>query len=68
MPYERVSDIPGSVRRNLPGHAANIWRAAYNSCVSQHGDNPKKCAKIAWGAVKNAGYAKGDDGEWSKGD
>ena len=66
MPYERVSDIPASVRRNLPGHAAAIWRSAFNSAYAKyHSDS--RAAKIAWAAVKNAGYHKGKNGEWTKG-
>ncbi len=30
MPYTRLSDLPDSVRDNLPTHAQEIYRAAFN--------------------------------------
>jgi hypothetical protein len=31
MPYDKLSDLPDNVRNNLPEHAQEIYRAAYNS-------------------------------------
>ncbi len=31
MPHKNLSDLPDSVRTNLPKHAQEIYRAAYNS-------------------------------------
>jgi cation transport regulator len=30
MPYDKLSDLPDNVRNNLPEHAQEIYRAAYN--------------------------------------
>jgi len=50
----------------LPEEGQKILAAAYSSCRK---DNPNysktRCSKIAWGAVKNAGYVKEDD-KWTK--
>jgi len=50
----------------LPEEGQKILAAAYSSCRR---DNPNysktRCSKIAWGAVKNAGYVKEDD-KWTK--
>ncbi len=35
MPYDNLSDLPDSVRNNLPKHAQEIYRAAYNSAEDQ---------------------------------
>ena len=37
MPYEKLTDLPDSVRDNLPKHAQEIYRAAYNSAEEQGG-------------------------------
>jgi len=44
MPYDSVSDLPASVRDNLPKHAREVYLAAYNN---------------AWEEYKNAGDRKG---------
>ena len=31
MPHDNLSDLPDSVRNNLPMHAQEIYRATYNS-------------------------------------
>src|SRR5215210_2192475 len=38
IPYENLSDLPESVRNNLPGHAQEIYRAAFNSAEEQYGE------------------------------
>jgi cation transport regulator len=35
MPYDNLSDLPDSVRNNLPEHAQEIYRAAFNSAEEQ---------------------------------
>jgi len=44
MPYDSVSDLPASVRDNLPKHAREVYLAAYNN---------------AWEEYKNAEDRKG---------
>jgi cation transport regulator len=38
MPYNKLTDLPDSVRNNLPKHAQEICRAAYNSAEEQYGE------------------------------
>jgi cation transport regulator len=35
VPYDDLSDLPESVRNNLPRHAQEIYRAAFNSAEEQ---------------------------------
>lgn len=63
MPYSSTADLPASVRDNLPSAAQRVYMRAYNSA---DGDESRR-AKIAWGAVKNAGWKK-REGKWIKTD
>ncbi len=74
MPYDRITDLPDSVRDNLPKHAQEIYKEAYNSAFDQYrdpadrrGDDSREetAHKVAWSAVKNE-YHKNDDGDWVK--
>lgn len=65
MPYASRAELPPQVK-NLPEHAQSIWRKAFNSALQQYEDDEARAFKIAWAAVKNAGYSKGDDDEWGK--
>ena len=38
MPYKNLSDLPDSVKDNLPKHAQDIYRAAYNSAWNEYKD------------------------------
>lgn len=72
MPYERKSDLPDSVKDNLPSHAQDIYKEAFNSAYDQY-DKPSEregdasreetAHKVAWSAVKQK-YEKGDDDKW----
>lgn len=67
MPYDGNSELPKPVRNVLPAKAQSIWRNAFNS-AEEEGYGESRCAQIAWGAVKNAGYEKNEDtGKWVKG-
>lgn len=63
MPYADNAALPEGVRGALPEDAQSIYRESYNSARAEHGET--RAHKIAWGAVKNAGYSK-RDGSWSK--
>ena len=75
MPYKNNSDLPESVKDNLPQHAQDIYREAFNSAWEQYKDPDKRRGdssreetshKIAWNAVKNE-YAKdAKSGKWRK--
>jgi len=73
MPYKNLSDLPDSVRDNLPKHAQEIYQAAYNSAWDQYADPDERrgddsreeiAHKVAWAAVKNDYEKKGD--RWVK--
>ncbi len=63
MPYAVNSDLPASVRRHLPDHAQNIYRAAFNNAFAAHSDDSARdeiAARIAWAAVKRSYRKLGD--------
>ena len=62
MPY---STPPERIAK-LPEAAQNIWVSAFNSAHEKYPDDEERCNKIAWGAVKNAGYEQNADGAWAK--
>ena len=66
MPYERVTDLPESVRDNLPKHAQEIYQAAYNSAWEEYKHDEERAHRVAWAAVKRD-YEKGEqNGKWHK--
>ena len=74
MPYESVSQLPKSVKDNLPKHAQEIYQAAFNSAWDTYedpadrdwGDDRETVAhKVAWSAVKHL-YTKAPNGHWAK--
>jgi cation transport regulator len=62
MPYEELTDLPDSVRDNLPKHAQEIYRAAFNSAEEQY-DEESRAHRVAWSAVEQK-YEKNEEGEW----
>jgi cation transport regulator len=62
MPYDNLSDLPDGVRNNLPKHAQEIYRAAFNSAEEQYGEE-SRAHRVAWSAVENK-YEKNDRGNW----
>ena len=72
MPYDRISELPASVRDNVPKHAQEIYKEAFNSAWDQY-DTPSErrgdasreetAHKVAWSAVKEK-YQKGEDDRW----
>ena len=65
MPYDKISELPDSVKDNLPETAQEIYKEAFNTADEDH-QNWKEGRKhqYAWGAVKNV-YEKKDD-KWVK--
>jgi cation transport regulator len=60
MPYQTNADLPDSIRRRLPPHAQDIFRAAFNNAFAAHLHDPRReeaAHRIAWAAVKR-GYAR----------
>lgn len=62
MPYESINELPDSVKDNLPHHAQEIFKEAFNSANEEYKEE-ETAFKVAWSAVKKK-YKKGDDGEW----
>jgi cation transport regulator len=63
VPYERLSDLPASVRDNVPKHAQEIYRAAYNSAEEQYDEEDRR-HRVAWAAVKDKYEKDEKSGEW----
>jgi cation transport regulator len=59
--YDTLDDLPERVKNNLPKHAQEIYRAAFNSAYEEY-KNPKDrrddstreetAHKVAWSAVE----------------
>ncbi|GLB61676.1 ChaB family protein [Cytobacillus sp. NCCP-133] len=64
MPYDKLSDLPDSVKDNLPHHAQEIFKEAFNSASGEYKEE-ETAFKVAWSAVKNK-YEKNEDDEWVK--
>jgi cation transport regulator len=66
MPYSKRSELPDSVKDNLPDHAQGIYKEAFNSAWDEYDHDEERAHRVAWGAVKKS-YRKNDDGKWVKG-
>ncbi|MCC6616444.1 MAG: putative cation transport regulator ChaB [Anaerolineae bacterium] len=75
MPYSKLTDLPESIRDNLPKHAQEIYKEAYNSAWDQYKDpddrrgdasREETAHRVAWSAVKKD-YDKDDkSGKWKR--
>lgn len=72
MPYQKITELPDSVKDNLPHHAQEIYKEAYNSAWDQYKDPAERrgdatreetAHRVAWAAVKQK-YEKNDQGNW----
>lgn len=72
MPYARIDDLPASVHDNVPKHAQEIYKEAFNSAWGEYKDpddrrgdasREETAHRVAWAAVKQK-YEKGDDDRW----
>jgi len=68
MPYKSNDDLPEGVRNALPAEAQNIWREVFNATIEKKPDDEDAARQAAWGAVKNAGFEKGENDKWVKKD
>lgn len=66
MPYEKKTEVPDSVRENLPAHAQDIYKEAFNSAWDQYGQDESRAHRVAWGAVERK-YHKNESGKWVEG-
>ena len=69
MPYQSNEDLPLHVKDELPEHAQDIYRAAFNSAWDEYANPAKRrgnesqeevAHKVAWAAVKSKYTKKGD--------
>ena len=63
MPYASNEDLPPAIRRHLPEHAQDIFRAAFNHAFDSHRGDPRQeeiAHRIAWSAVKRVYVKDGD--------
>jgi cation transport regulator len=75
MPYKQLSDLPDSVRDNLPEHGQEIYRAAFNSAWEQY-DRPEErrgnrsreetAHAVAWSAVEQKFEKDAKTGRWTE--
>lgn len=68
MPYNKLSDLPESVRDHLPKHAQEIYQAAYNNAFEEYDHEEERAHRVAWAAVKNDYEKDEKSGDWKKKD
>ncbi len=64
MYYEKESDLPAGVKDNLPKHAQEIYRAAFNSAFDEYGHDDARAHRVAWGAVEKEYRKDPKTGKW----
>lgn len=69
MPYKSTSDLPDSVRDNLPAHAQEIYMEAFNSAFDEYKERgaegrEETAHKVAWSAVKKKYRKNENSGKW----
>ncbi len=64
MPYENTKDLPDSVRNNLPAHAQEIYRAAFNSAWEEYHHDEERAHRVAWAAVEKKFMKDTKTGKW----
>ncbi len=64
MPYQTTKDLPDSVKENLPEHAQEIFRAAFNSAWDEYGHDESRAMRVAWAAVKDKYEKDEKTGKW----
>ena len=64
MPYAKNTQLPEPVRKYLPRHAQDIFRATFNDAYERYGPkNEARAFRIAWAAVKKQ-YVQRAAGIW----
>ncbi len=65
MSYPRLADLPASVRDNLPKHAQEIYRAAFNNAWEEYDHDEERAHRVAWAAVKEKYEKNEQTGKWT---
>jgi cation transport regulator len=72
MPYRTLAELPDNVRNNLPEHAQEIYKQAFNCAWEEYADPADRrddasreevAHRVAWTAVKKK-YEKDQQGRW----
>jgi cation transport regulator len=75
VPYDTIRELPESVRSNLPEHAQEIYKEAFNNAWEQYRDPEKRrgdasreetAHRVAWAAVKQEYEKDESSGKWKK--
>lgn len=64
MPYDTTKELPDSVKDNLPKHAQEIYRAAFNSAWDEYDHDEERAHRVAWAAVKDKYEKDEKTGKW----
>ncbi len=64
MPYANTKELPDSVRDNLPAHAQEIYRAAFNSAWTEYHQDEPRAHRVAWAAVEKEYQKNKKTGKW----
>ena len=73
MPYPKKANLPDSVKDNLPAHAQDIYKEAFNHALIEYMDPKKRNSdesleevahKVAWAAVKQSYIKDEKSGKW----
>ena len=68
MPYDRLKDLPQGVRDNLPKHAQEIYKEAFNSAWEEYDHDEERAHRVAWSAVKKKYEKDEKTGDWERKD
>ena len=68
MPYRSINELPDSVKDNVPKHAQEIYKEAYNGAWEQYDHEEERAHRVAWAAVKNDYEKDEESGRWKKKD
>lgn len=64
MPYDSIRELPDSVRDNLPKHAQEIYKSAYNNAWDEYNRDEERAHRVAWSAVKKSYEKDEESGQW----
>jgi cation transport regulator len=62
MPYKQIKQLPGRVKNNLPKHAQEIYKEAFNS-AEEHYSEEDRANRVAWSTVRQK-HQENQNGDW----
>jgi cation transport regulator len=75
MPYDNLDELPERVKNNLPKHAQEIFKGAFNNAWDEYKEpkdrkgkatREENAFKVAWAAVKQSYHKDKSSGKWKK--